>query len=391
MNIVVFDLMSAQPAGKTKFHGGGEYIKTVFRYFVSNYNKSNKIIVCINKEKYIDDWVLNIIKSNAIEVRDVKSIENIVHTLELLSDDRRVYFFAGLVYAYRNVKFPRGVFSVGTCHGLRAIEKPNDIYQLKYLLLKNNSFIDVISEIANVFAKQTLRKRHDMTYSLSIAKFDVIVTDSMHSLYSIILNYPKSIRNKEVHVLYPMTQEIPDMTQMPKPSDKKFIMIISANRWIKNSYRACLAIDSLYSKGLLNGIKTRVYGNMPKKMRSKFKNRDGFVFYDYVSSEELEKAYAECSVFFYPTLNEGFGNVPMEAMKYGKTCVVSAVCSLPEVYKDSVLYCNPYDLMEMQNRLLQAIEKKIDTVRIDERLKELYSRQEKDMAKLCSIIQGTNK
>ncbi len=78
----------------------------------------------------------------------------------------------------------------------------------------------------------------------------------------------------------------------------------------------------------------------------------------------------------------------MEAMKYGKTCVISAICSLPEVYGESVYYCNPYDIMEIQNRILQAIENKISLDCIKQRLDYLNNRQKIDMVRLCNMISG---
>ena len=384
--IVVFDLLSAQPAGPYKFHGGGEYIKTVFRYYVSKYGNDDTIYVCLNEKKYIDQWIIDLIKQKEVKVSQAVSIDDIISFLYSFNNNVSIHFFAGLVYAYRNSIFPSNVFKVGTCHGLRAIEKPTDEYQNKYISLFDSGIVSVLTEYAQKYAKNILRKRHDNTYTNSISRFDIIITDSIHSQYSIKLNYADAIKEKRIYVRYPMTQPVPDNTLDQGCFDENYIMLISANRWTKNSYRACMAIDGLYSKGLIRNVRTKVYGNLPKKIRKKLKNHEMFEFYEYVSSEELEKAYANCSVFFYPTLNEGFGNVPMEAMKYGKTCVVSAVCSLPEVYKDSVIYCNPYDLMEMQNRLLQALEIKIDKNIIKERLSYIYSRQISDMDSLCSII-----
>ena len=217
----------------------------------------------------------------------------------------------------------------------------------------------------------------------------MILTDSQHSLYSIKLNYSNFIAEKEFYVLYPLTQlDSENALVSNKVNEEKFIMMISADRWIKNSYRGIMAIDDLYEKGLLNGVKTKVYGNAPDKIKKRIKNIKNFVFYNYVTNEELELAYKNCDIMFYPTLNEGFGNVPMEAMKYGKTCVISAICSLPEVYGESVYYCNPYDIMEIQNRILQAIENKISLDCIKQRLDYLNNRQKIDMVRLCNMISG---
>ena len=111
-----------------------------------------------------------------------------------------------------------------------------------------------------------------------------------------------------------------------------------------------------------------------------------FDFYGYVPGDELERAYANCEVFFYPTLNEGFGSPPLEAMKYSKTCIISAVCSLPEIYGAAVYYCNPYDIMEMKNRLLQAIDNKIPVELVISQHNIIREKQNADLRELCEII-----
>ena len=388
MRTIYFDLLCSQAAKGYKFHGGGEYTKMVFRYYVERKKENDEEIYALyNTAEFIDDWIKELCIEHDVKIVHVNSTKMIAEVLSNSDSTGETRFFAGMVYPYNNIVFPSYVYSVGTCHGLRPIEKPTDKYRLAYYNVHNESFIDVMKELTkNILVNYSLRRYHKL-YSSEIKPFKTIVTDSNHSLFSIRLNFPE-YADKEIKVLYPMTQGIKNGIMNSEVSDGKYLMMISANRWTKNCFRAIQAIDGLYKKGLLDGYRTRVYGNMPIKLRKKMKYQEMFDFFEYVSSEELEKAYSECSVFLYPTLNEGFGNVPMEAMKYGKTCVVSAVCSLPEVYQNSVIYCNPYDIMEIQNRILQALENKIDRTLINERLEYLYQRQKKDMEILCSIISG---
>lgn len=380
MNIVAFDLLASQPAQGIKFHGGGEYIKTVFKELADNYTKQYRFIVFYNTDNYLDKWILNVLEEKNIEVVDVKNSKQIVKKLNDFNPGNKIRFFAGLAYAYAHESFPDNVTSIGTFHGLRSIEKQTDKYELMYYSSK-----ELVKEMAKIILKSPLRNKYSEVFRSSLAVFDVIITDSMHSLYSLKLNYPECINGKDVKVFYPLTQPIVPYDESTAHNDN-YIMIISANRWIKNSYRGIKAIDNLYSHSFLNGLSTKVFGNCPKRIRNSVKNQSRFMFYEYVSTDELEEAYKNCEILFYPTLNEGFGNVPMEAMKYGKTCVVSAVCSLPEVYRNSVYYCNPYDLMEMENRILQAVNRKISRKDIIKRLDELKEKQKSDLRSLCKLI-----
>lgn len=380
--IIVYDLLCAQPVGNVKFHGGGEYTKVVFKSLISMRTKEVEIFVCYNTSEFLDDWVREIIDKNALKTIDVKTCDDVIKFLHTFNNESEVRFFAGLGYGYKNVVFPENVVSIGTFHGLRSIEKQYDVYTLKYY-----TGLLYIKERIKILLKKFMRRRYYNMFYEAMKSFDVIITDSKHSAYSLKLNFPDLLKDKQLHIFYPLTQV--DREIQKDPCNENYIMMISANRWIKNSYRGLKAIDGLFEKKLLDGYFVKVFGSCPKKVKRGLKNKSRFMFYDYVSEEELENAFHDCSIMYYPTLNEGFGNVPMEAIKYNKTCVVSAVCSLPEVYSDIVYYCNPYDIMEMQNRLLQASENQIDATKLTSWLNGIQARQNKDMRLLCELICGT--
>lgn len=66
-------------------------------------------------------------------------------------------------------------------------------------------------------------------------------------------------------------------------------------------------------------------------------------FTGYLSDGEVKSLMAHCRAFLHPSLEEGFGIPPMEAMSTGARCVVSTAASLPEVYGNSVWYIDPTD------------------------------------------------
>jgi glycosyltransferase involved in cell wall biosynthesis len=61
----------------------------------------------------------------------------------------------------------------------------------------------------------------------------------------------------------------------------------------------------------------------------------------YVPSEALECLYAHARVFIYPSLYEGFGLPPLEAMVRGIPTIVSDATSLPEVVGDGAILVDP--------------------------------------------------
>ena len=67
------------------------------------------------------------------------------------------------------------------------------------------------------------------------------------------------------------------------------------------------------------------------------------VLLGYVSDEEVKALMTACKAFVFPSLYEGFGIPPLEALSTGAKIVISDSASLPEIYKDSAVYINPED------------------------------------------------
>jgi glycosyltransferase involved in cell wall biosynthesis len=65
-------------------------------------------------------------------------------------------------------------------------------------------------------------------------------------------------------------------------------------------------------------------------------------FLGFVPLETLSVLYRLASVFVFPSLYEGFGLPPLEAMYYGTPVVTSNVSSLPEVVSDAAMLVDPY-------------------------------------------------
>lgn len=79
------------------------------------------------------------------------------------------------------------------------------------------------------------------------------------------------------------------------------------------------------------------------------------LFLDYVLSDELPCLYAGADVFVFPSLYEGFGLPPLEAMACGTPVIVSNVSSLPEVVGDAALMVDPYDIEGMAKAMHRVL------------------------------------
>jgi alpha-1,3-rhamnosyl/mannosyltransferase len=72
-----------------------------------------------------------------------------------------------------------------------------------------------------------------------------------------------------------------------------------------------------------------------------------------VSEADLPALYSGATVFVFPSLYEGFGLPPLEAMACGAPVICSNTSSLPEVVGDAALLVNPH----AANEIADAIER----------------------------------
>ncbi len=75
----------------------------------------------------------------------------------------------------------------------------------------------------------------------------------------------------------------------------------------------------------------------------------------YLSENSLMKLYNLALALVFPSIYEGFGIPPLEAMKSGCPVITSYSSSLPEVVGDSAILINPYNQKEIAGAMLKLL------------------------------------
>lgn len=134
--------------------------------------------------------------------------------------------------------------------------------------------------------------------------------------------------------------------------EHKYILAVSSIDPRKNLQRL---IDSFLELEL-DDYKLVLVGKTSSHFNIKLRSdSENIVFTGFVSDCDLSILYKKCEFFIYPSLYEGFGIPPLEAMKNGCAVVVSDIPSLKEVCSTAVLYIDPYDIDSIKTGILKMI------------------------------------
>lgn len=376
---ILYDLVATQPSSNAKVHGGGNYGIIVFFELL----RQGYAVEClVDSRKFLRDDIAKAIADNKLVTHDVaaSSVEDV------LREGKYDVYYSALVFSQLDV--PEGTRFVGTIHGLRELEMPRDKMMLKYRMSRYQRLRSSITYLFNKKWKKVLLGRTRRI--LLNPKFEY-VTVSEHTKYSILSHLPEIDSDKILVCYSPSTISHYPGSVMPY-SDRKYVMLVSGNRPEKNALRAVMALDEIFGEfpALKSEYKVVIAGCKPDAFKYKIKHKDNFEMPGYVDESTLVSMYKGAAVFAYPSLNEGFGYPPLEAMRFGVPVVASPITSISEVCGDAALYFNPFDYKEIKGRLLRMMldenTRKEYSRKASERFDIISQKQHEDLKKLVDFI-----
>lgn len=380
MSRILFDLSATQPIGNTKFHGGGIYGIILFKKMVSI--ESRALAVWYDDRKYIDEEIVELIKEHKIPTYFSRKID----MYEAARKESKVIYAPIFNTTYR--KFPPPDISlIVTVHGLRDLEMPSDTYS-KYIVSNQSGIFGHLKTIYRNLShsKDHVRQKREEFFQLNNVRF---ITVSSHSKYAIHSFFP-FVKVENIKVFYsPSTinKKIALNNNNYQNPFGKYYLLVSANRWLKNGIRAMQAFDEIFSSDkdfdgqvVVTGLKKWNEVSYP------IKNKHRFVLLGYVDELTLKGLFHYAQFLCYPSLNEGFGYPPLEAMFEGCPVIASAITSIPEICGDAVLYFNPYSVSEIKTRINQMSNMEYRKLYIERgklRQREIEKKQVEDLEKLA--------
>lgn len=395
---ILFDLSSAQPHYILPINGGGEYSTTIFEQIFIN-NKDAIIDVLLNDNYGENLYINNFCEKNSIKI-------NKYNTLEEFSSIANLYdnIILPVCYPYYSrLTLKKGIKIIAVVHDLSTytvhkIKKQSKKYfsndKLKYLKT-------IISNMIKSFRMYRSKILHQKLFELSENMIFIYSSFQTRTASSFYLDIDK---NHKSYVLYPplkpqvlfSTMEEIEILNNYGVKSKDYFLLLAVNRPLKNAESVIKALDDLYSSIKLNRFMknkdTLLLGannKIQKTLLSKKKNKNKFKTFDYVASKDLEVLYKNAHLLIFPSLHEGFGYPPIEAMKYNTFSACSTSTSITEICGNGVMYFDPYDVEHIKLSIIKSFDEEYINLISNNLIKQykfILDKQKNDLTKFNSIV-----
>ena len=128
-----------------------------------------------------------------------------------------------------------------------------------------------------------------------------------------------------------------------------FVGSISKRKNLDNLIKAFLLIND-------SNLKLKIVGTEFKHLNSEGNNyNENIEFLGNIENNQLIELYSNARMLVFPSFYEGFGIPPLEAMYFNCPVILSDIPVLKEIYGNSVLYFDPYSIVDIKNCILKIL------------------------------------
>jgi glycosyltransferase involved in cell wall biosynthesis len=135
-----------------------------------------------------------------------------------------------------------------------------------------------------------------------------------------------------------------------------YLLYVGSRKPHKNLPRL---LEAYALSGIRRDVRLVLSGNLDQQMSGQIERlglSGSVVFIDLEADRNLSDVYRGALAFVFPSLYEGFGLPPLEAMACGVPVLTSNVCSLPEVVGDAGVLVDPLDVEAIAGGILRLVQ-----------------------------------
>lgn len=226
-------------------------------------------------------------------------------------------------------------------------------------LLYKGKLIVTIHDVFHLAMPRFVKGLHKRLYANGMfraiyCKADAIICASNFTANELIRL--QGIGRQQIHVIYHgVANSWFHIKKNKNPHSKPFLLYVGNIKPHKNLVKLVQAIELILYKFPHDLVIVGKKDGFITKDSSVFDRastiRDRVHFTGYVKDEILRQYFVHADALVFPSLYEGFGLPPLEAMACGCPVIVSNAASLPEVCGDAALYCDPYNPEDIANKI----------------------------------------
>ena len=185
----------------------------------------------------------------------------------------------------------------------------------------------------------------------AIADAEAVITVSHATKNDIIERFPFA-KQKDIVVTYEACasslEKRPNVSPLREDIKKPFALYVGNAYPHKNLERLMEAFAAFRKNDhadwqlVLVGTEDYFYDRLKNESTRRGQN-EKVTFFGHATDEELSALYDTASFYVFPSLCEGFGLPPLEAMCHGLPVTSSKASCMPEILDDAALYFDPKD------------------------------------------------
>lgn len=359
------DLRSMAAAGLGR--GLSTYARNLVRNILA-FDRRNHYSLFIARNQEIDDFLDQVETTQYVNVVRLKRpTRNIFFWDQLcwyqLLKKERIDLFHSLVYG---VPFVCPCKRVLTIHDLTPLIFPEFVKKFRHRAVFRFNFFS--GKYADRIITASQHSKQDLMRYLKIPDHHIsIIADGVNARYKILQNTKTC-------------EEITQRYHIPG----KFLLYVGGFDDNKNLLTLVTAFQQLLQKGYITdehlslvfvgtfSLATEALGKFVKT--TDIEKR--VIFTGFVPEDDLIALYNAAEIFVFPSLYEGFGLPPLEAMACGTAVISSNASALPEVVGEAAIQVNPHSS--------EALRQAIFDVLINTELRQEMRRKGLERAKLFS-------